>query len=124
MRTKLCTDTAQSKWLIQHGLDPKTADMGWFPQKKSPTVFEDELDDRLISINNFIPAWSFTTLMRFMPSRIDKGRLAVVRDGEGNTEIRYGNGRNIVSYTAPEPVDAAVPMMAFLLLNKHINTNH
>jgi hypothetical protein len=117
---KICTDKEQSKWLIKHGLDPKTADMAWFPNKNKPTVLDCKLDDRLISMGNFIPAWSFTTLMAFMPRRINVGRFSIVRSGHEMNEIRYGTGWNMVSYAAPEPVDAAVPMIAFLLLKHHI----
>ena len=113
---KICTDKEQSRWLIEHGLDPMTADMAWFPGKNQPTVLDSQLNERLISIGNFTPAWSFTRLMRFMPTRINKGKFSIVRDAQEYTEIRYATGRHKVSYAASEPVDAAVPMMAYLLL--------
>lgn len=117
---KICTDKEQSQWLTKHGLDPKTADMAWFPEKNQPTVLDGNLNDRLISIRNFTPAWSFTKLMSFMPTRISKGKFAIVRNGQEVTEIRYCSGMKMVAYAAPEPVDAAVPMVAYLLMNHHI----
>lgn len=120
MKAKICTDREQSKWLMKHGLEPKTADMGWFPEKDSPTALECELTDALLSVGNFTPAWSFPQLMSLMPRRIDNGKFSLVMNEQKNAEIRYGVGANMVSYEGKELVDAAVPMVAFLLLHHFI----
>jgi hypothetical protein len=52
-----------------------------------------------------------------MPTLTEYGRLSMVRNGEEVTEFRYGTE---IIFGSPDPVDAAVQMIEWLLVHNLI----
>ena len=70
--TQVCTTIEQSKQLIELGLNPDTADMGWFKAYSlkgeiyKPFIKEYKLEN----YKTDIPAWSLHRLLKMLPEEI------------------------------------------------------
>ena len=71
-KTQVCTTIEQSKQLIDLGINPDTADMGWFKAYSlkgeiyKPFIKEYKLEN----YKTDIPAWSLHRLIKMMPNNI------------------------------------------------------
>ena len=73
MKTKICTDIDQSKKLIELGIDPDTADMGylWWINTETKKQGIDEIPTVLNGLpleKCDIPAWSLPALLNLLPN--------------------------------------------------------
>ena len=117
----ISTSIDQSKMLMnEFGLDIKTSDMFYgynelFNEYDNAVIIEE--DDHFELFPNDIPSWSLTRLIKLMPTLTEYGRLSMVRNGEEVTEFRYGTE---IIFGSPDPVDAAVQMIEWLLVHNLI----
>ena len=71
-KTQVCTTIEQSKQLIDLGINPDTADMGWFKAYSlkgeiyKPFIKEYKLEN----YKTDIPAWSLHRLLKMLPEEI------------------------------------------------------
>lgn len=121
MFEKISTSVDQSNMIInEFGMNYKTADMYYsyddlLDEYNNVEIIEE--DDHFQLFPNDIPSWSLTRLIKLMPTLTDYGRLSMVRNEEDVTEFRYGNE---IIFGSPDPVDAAVQMIEWLLVHKLI----
>ena len=122
------TTIEQSKKLVELGLNPESADMGW-------NVFVDD-STRCLPINDwdlskngeggteFIPCWSLGALIKLMPSLISHGQydstLVIYKYGE--FRVCYQNMHHLdeVWYIKECLLDAVFEMVCWLLENGYI----
>lgn len=130
---KICTSIEQSKKLIELGLDVNTADMFWDlldgdePDEKIPNCCWDRFD---ITINEFVPAWSLSSLLELNPFQIieNNNRFAFyqVKGLNKQGEIyRFGYKTNNNSFLFEtswhnDVIDATFEMICWLKENNKI----
>lgn len=108
---KICTSIEQSKKLIELGIDINTADMFWDlldgdePDEKIPNCYWDRFD---ITINEFVPAWSLSTLLKFL-----KPYGYSLSTAQSNKNIITVGNKTLCFYDTP--IDAAFEMVCWLL---------
>jgi hypothetical protein len=114
----IATSIEQSNMLVKEfGMDVGTADMFWSTDFGILICSEYMTDNNLVPAVNACPAWSLTRLIKLMPTLTEYGRLSMVRNGEEVTEFRYGTE---IIFGSPDPVDAAVQMIEWLLVHNLI----
>lgn len=132
------TTVEQSKKLVELGLNPETADMGW-------NVFSDD-STRCLPINDwdlskngeggteFIPCWSLGALLEVMPEQITYSDFKPFPIGlfKGDKEKHSKYGHYWIQYFCTEeggvyvqtnghtPIEAAYNMVVWLLENNYI----
>lgn len=130
---KICTSIEQSKKLIELGLDVNTSDMFWDlldgdePDEKIPNCCWDRFD---ITINEFVPAWSLSALLKLNPFQIieNNNRFAFYQvkglNKQGET-YRFGYKTNNNSFLFEtswhnDVIDATFEMICWLKENNKI----
>jgi len=136
--TQIATTIEQSRYLLESGLDPKSADMVWVRYAAGGyrlEVLHRELFERIMETD--IPAWSLDALLEVMPKELvndgynKKGEQVValaklvidtfVVDGRYMWRIGYkGKRRYWVKIYADNLVRAAFEMDCFLLRQCYI----
>jgi hypothetical protein len=102
---KSVTDLAQSKKLIELGIDVDTADMWYLPKGDSYELVTTPSPTRGI-----LPAWSLTALLGVLPEGIIENYYAPnLQKENGKYSIAYGNDELLC--IADNPVDACYEMI-------------
>ena len=114
----IATSIEQSNMLVKEFcMDIGTADMFWRYSKVDQHNYLIAIDEYEQMYSANVPAWSLTRLIKLMPTLTEYGRLSMVRNGEEVTEFRYGTD---IVFGSPDPVDAAVQMIEWLLVHNLI----
>ncbi len=116
---KSYTDIEQSKALLEIGISPKSADMGYICEN-----FVDEDTGEVVEvqravlgyIEDSIPCFTLSALLRVIPKRIkDYNVLRIDIDEKGFSlwydEVGYGVNDKLPDITMECPVDACVDMI-------------
>ena len=72
MTTMIATTIAQSKTLLNLGVDPKTADMAYLSGNPEMLVVKTDDVERELFDGREIPAWSLSALFDFFPKAMDE----------------------------------------------------
>ena len=102
---KICTDIAQSKKLIELGIDKTTADMMWVNDGLGEpflAVFNDNINDE------DVPAWSLSALLNLIMLDCKIEKIPVDQSGDFVYNIIY---KDIVTDGQEDIVDACVDML-------------
>lgn len=129
--SKICTDLKQSRKLVELGLDPKTADMHWWPNGNGfqlfPIPFKNDGSVPECVAKEIIPAWSLSALLELMPKTLKVDILPAY-----DLTIDYHDGFSYVrAESALEPegicnaesfIDNAYEMVCWLVKDGYIIT--
>ena len=124
---KICTSIEQSKKLIELGLDVNTADMFWDlldgdePDEKVPNCCWDRFD---IAINEFVPAWSLSALIKLIPDKISINNesyyLSFTKKSVEFKGAITWDGQKAKSFEMDNVLDAAFEMVCWIINNEHL----
>lgn len=122
----IATDIQQSKYLLELGLDPKTADMVWMCNRWLYSIKDNILNQEQFSEQDTL-AWSLTALLKVMPKDTNEtyhlfssmmpdqlgswvcDRSKYYMDADGY------NKNNYECFKSNSPVTAAYEMVCWLL---------
>lgn len=130
----IATTVEQSERLLKLGVKPKIADMYYLfigdvetgKRHYDLLSLDDYLRKRMSSDD--IPAWSLTALLDLMPIEIQTKTnfftLKIDRERNGLYNISYEpfliRDLYLISFASKELIDAAVEMIEWLIINKHL----
>ena len=112
-KTMVCTSIEQSNRLIELGINPNTADMGWFKayslkgEVYKPFIKEYKLENHKTDI----PAWSLLSLIKLMPCEVTFNDEAVII----NNKRLFGTHTNVF--------DNLIDAIQYLKDNNELNFN-
>lgn len=107
MKHQIATTIEQSKRLLACGVDSKSADMVWLNRGKlEPYLTFNMGSNRAIPEVGDIPAWSLSTLLALLPTKIDKGYyLTMQRCNALGSPFAYGLAYMLCDYDDVEDLD-------------------
>lgn len=110
MANKICTTDGQSKWLMQLGISPETADMyrWWTTDQRS---YISTMDDGEYVETSDTPAWSLSALMKILDDAV-LGKTGT--DCFAVITIKDGDRLKSVKCTGESYVDACVNLITTL----------
>lgn len=117
---KTCTDLAQSKKLIELGIDINTADMVW-----TYDFTVNDINGLNVISNNFkieendIPSWSLSALLELIPDKISINNESYYLSFDKKSVAFRGpvtwDGQKSTSFEMDNILDAAFEMVCWLL---------
>jgi hypothetical protein len=120
--TQIATTIEQSKYLLELGLSPKTADMVWVRYAAGGyrlEVLHRELFERIMETD--IAAWSFSALLDVMPKKETPYIQYLNEPPFDKEEYRWECGlSDLIGSPGSSPIEASFQMMCWLLENGYI----